>query len=207
MAQEQFALPSVQATTPTYADIIKMLQAPRATQTQALPQIQEVLGEKSKFLEPQVGALSADIQGAMGKRGLTGSSIEAQAIAEGTGGMRAGFAAQSADLFAQLIARAQAGDVDAQRQMMIAIAQAMGQELTDYRSQKMFDYEMAAAQEAGEQRRKAGIAKRKYGLVKEGVKAVGRAYGGYLGSQKADQLAQERVGTGGGHEPRATEVY
>ena len=159
----QFRLPQISAT-PTYQDIIKTLQAPTATESQFLPEIERVLSERSQFLAPAISALKqnigegmASLEGTFARRGLTGSSIEAQGLATAQGrGNQAlaelvgGFAREGGLNFANILARARSGDVNAQRQLQQMLAQAMGQELTAGRDIEMFNQQLSAAGSAAQ---------------------------------------------------------
>ena len=159
----QFRLPQISAT-PTYQDIIKTLQAPTATESQFLPEIERVLSERSQFLAPAISALKqnigegmASLEGTFARRGLTGSSIEAQGLATAQGrGNQAlaelvgGFAREGGLNFANILARAWSGDVNAQRQLQQMLAQAMGQELTAGRDIEMFNQQLSAAGSAAQ---------------------------------------------------------
>jgi len=191
-APNQFGLPAVSATSPSYADIMKLLQAPRATMTGGLPEIQQTLGAQAPELERQVAGVGADIMGAMGKRGMTGSSIEAQALARGMGGMRTQFAAQTAPMLAQLIERARAGDIQAQQQMMFAIAQAMGQEMTAQREMQMFREQLDAMQSAAAGQRKSSLWGAGLGAIGQiGGSALGAYFGGPMGATAGGQLGSK----------------
>ena len=159
----QFSLPQISAT-PTYQDIIKTLQAPTTTESQFLPEIERVLSERSQFLAPAISALKqnigegmASLEGTFARRGLTGSSIEAQGLATAQGrGNQAlaelvgGFAREGGLNFANILARARSGDVNAQRQIQQMLAQAMGQELTAGRDIEMFNQQLSAAGSAAQ---------------------------------------------------------
>lgn len=164
----QFNLPQISAT-PTYQDIIKTLQAPTAQESQFLPEIERVLSERSQFLAPAISQLKenigtglANLEGTFARRGLTGSSIEAQGLATATGqGQRAlaelvgGFAREGAGTFAQILSRARAGDVQAQRQLQLMFAEAMGQELTAGRDIEMFNQQLSMQGDIAEKQRKS----------------------------------------------------
>jgi len=182
--QSNFQLPSVSGTAPSFEGIMKMLSSSRATQSQQLPQLQQLLSGRSEFFEPQAQNISADIQGAMGKRGLTGSSIEAQAIGQGVGSARSQFALGGANTFAQMMQSAQAGDVNAQREMMMAISQAMGEEMTAQRQMDMFREQLQANMSQASQNRKSGM----WGSI---IGAAGTMAGGALGGPMGGMLGNK----------------
>ena len=109
----------------------------------ALPQIMELLGQRSQFLIPQIEALReltgqnvAQAQSDIGARGLRGSDIEQAALigARGQGQaaeaqLRGQFALESSKLLSDLIFKAMLGDNEAAVQLKTLLAQAMGQQL------------------------------------------------------------------------------
>lgn len=149
---QPFTFPQISAQAPSYENIMKLLSTPTATESQFMPEIAGILGQQSQFLQPALAGLqagraagSANLQGAFARRGLTGGSIEAQALAQHEVGTQAqmsemlgNFAMQNSQMFAQLLARARAGDVQAQRSFMQLLAQAMGDELTANRDMEQF---------------------------------------------------------------------
>lgn len=161
-------LPAVPSA-PTYENIIKALQAPAATESQFLPELESILSQRSQFLAPAISSLQqqqstaqADLAGAFQRRGLTGSSIEAQALAGAAGAgsqalsnLLAQFSLGGAQTFASLVARARAGDVAAQRGILQALAQAMGEELGAQRDISLFREQLGFLGEEGERNRQA----------------------------------------------------
>lgn len=136
---------------PSYGGIVDILSTKTPTMSQFLPELEQVLSGRSQFLAPQINTFNdqlsgvlANLQGMFGKRGLTGSSIEAQGLATASGqGMQSlaqmlgNFSLEGANSFAQLLAQARQGDVNASRQLIESLAQAMGDELTSQRDQDM----------------------------------------------------------------------
>ena len=140
----------------SYENIMNTLRTPTPTMSQFLPDLEKILSERSQFLEPAIGSLKrnigegmADLEGSFARRGLTGSSIEAQGLAtaqgrgnEALGNLVGGFAREGSLTFAQLLQQARAGDVAAAQQLRQMIAQAMGEELTANRDMDMFNRSM-----------------------------------------------------------------
>lgn len=151
-----FSLPSLNSTAPSYENIIKTLSTQTPNESDFLPEIEQILSQRSQFLQPAINELQhnigmgmADLEGTFARRGLTGSSIEAQGLATAAGrgnqavaGLVGDFAQEGAGMFAQLLSRARAGDVAASRQIQQLIAQAMGEELTAQRDMDMFNRSM-----------------------------------------------------------------
>lgn len=160
-------------TAPTYENIIRTLRAPTPTMSQFLPEMRETLGARSEFIEPQIQSALADVMGAAERRGLTGGSIEMGTLGATAGGMRAQFAAQTAGQWADILFKARQGDVNAQRQIQIAISQAMGQEMTAQRSMEMFQRQLEEMMAASGRAAKAGL----WGA---GIGAAGAIGGGAL---------------------------
>lgn len=154
---QPFTFPTIGNTAPSYDNIIKMLSQNTANESQYMPEIANILGQRNQFAAPQVAAMeaqgqrgAADLMGAYAKRGLTGGSIEAQGLATQSAGVHANIAEflgrmgiENSQMFAQLLSRARAGDVAAQRAMMQMIAQAMGEEVTSQRDTQMFGRQQA----------------------------------------------------------------
>lgn len=151
-------LPSLSAA-PSYLDIMRMLQTPTATNASYLPELQNILSPNSQYLAPALAGIKdttntnlADMQGLMGKRLMEGSSIEAvglgNVMAQGQqteAQLRGNFALQGANTFAGYYADAMKGDVTAQRNLVLSLAQAMGEELTSERDIQMFQEQLAQA--------------------------------------------------------------
>ena len=186
----QFSLPQV-STTPTYQDIIKTLQAPTASESQFLPEIERVLSERSQFLAPAIESLKqnigegmASLEGTFARRGLTGSSIEAQGLATAQGrGNQAlaelvgGFAREGGLNFANILARARQGDVAAQKQLQVMLAQAMGQELTSSRDIEMFNQSLSANASASQRQAESDEFGAITNLIGQALGAGASAYG------------------------------
>ena len=140
---------------PTYEDILRTIQSigdiPSPSET-AMPRIEELLGQRSQFLEPfvqdirqQTQANVAATQSDMMARGLTGSDIEMSGMAAAReGGLRAEgqlkgqFGLESSKMLSDFIFRAAQGDQEAEIQVLTMMAQAMGQELGSQRDMEMF---------------------------------------------------------------------
>lgn len=167
---QDFSLPQV-PTNPTFEGVMGMLKGRRPLQTGILPQVQGILGQQSQLLQGPIAQMQeqgnvnvANLQSMMGQRGLTGSSIEAQGLGNvmsGTqrniGELTGGFAARGANQFADLMMRANTGDVEASRQMQILLAQAMGQELTAGRDMQMFQQQLRAMMDQAGANRRASM--------------------------------------------------
>ena len=156
MAQNDYLFPMVDfgnTSNVSYGGIADILKRQTPSMSQFLPELEKILSQSSQFLQPQIQSLKGNIsegmaglQGAFGKRGLTGSSIEAQGLATAQGrgneaiaGLVGDFAKQGAMTFAQLLNAARSGDVNAARQIQQMLAQAMGEELTSQRDISMLD--------------------------------------------------------------------
>ncbi len=192
-----FTFPTIGNTAPSYENIIKMLSTPTPNQSDYMGEIGQILGQRSEYLKPAIQGMqqqgemgAADLMGAMNKRGLAGGSIEAQGLATHYGNVQANIsqalanvAMQNSQVFAQLLSQARTGDVNAQRQLMQMIAQAMGEELTAQRDMSMWQQELAAGMETAARQRRQGMLGSALGAVGAvGGGVVGGIYGGPMGA-------------------------
>jgi len=190
--------------TPSYENIIKMIQAmgnqPSYMETY-VPAVAELMGSSTTPAIQEAGRqTAANVAAAQSdamKRGITGSSTEALGMGQARGqGQQvvANIMGQQAAQMAQVIIQAAQGDIAANRDTLLALAQAMGQELTSQRDIAMFQEQLKnavnlARQQASE-KRAAGIG----GLIGTGLgaglgafwgpagAAIGASTGGGLGS-------------------------
>ena len=137
---------------------------PGLTQT-ALPEIMKILSPDGQATSPYAAKINqqtnmnvAQAQSDMMKRGLTGSDIEATAM----GGARAAgqesmaqMYAQTANQLSQYIFQAATGDLNQNRELILTLAQAMGQELTSQRDMYMFQQALKASIEQAERARRS----------------------------------------------------
>lgn len=149
-----------------YTNIMKTISAAGNQPTissSVLPQITALLspgGQKTSPYAQAIGAQTqANVAGAQSSamaRGLTGSDIEA-------GNMRAAESAgqtslaqmygQTADQLSAMIMQAATGDINNNRELLMTLAQAMGQELTSQRDMEMFKKSLQESMaEAGKSR-------------------------------------------------------
>ncbi len=148
----------------SYQNIMNILGTKLPNTSDYLPQIQNLL---TSSLSPGVqaakdvtGSQIADAAGFFGKRGLTGSSIEATGM-----GDIAGRGAQGIDQmiganqqsFASLAMAALNGDVNAMRQLQTSLAQATGQELGSQRDMSMFNSQLQAGTAQADANRQAQL--------------------------------------------------
>ena len=174
-----------------YGDIMQMLQSiqglPSLTST-LVPQVRDITGQASQYLMPQIAAIrdigSSNVAAAQSDamaRGLTGSDIEAAGMlgarAEAgrqEAGLRGQFGLAQAQTMTNVLGQAMMGDLDAARQLRLALSQAMGEELTAKRDREMFDYAMQfGLSEAAANRRSAGMSGLLGGLGGVGGALVG----------------------------------
>lgn len=174
-----FALPNM-TNEPSYQNIMESIRSigalPNMTQG-VMPEIRGLLGQGGPAMAPGIAALrdltntnvAQQVSGAQ-QRGLTGSSIEAFGMGQAqAGGMQAEsqFRAQGAQTLADLLFKAQAGDIQAATMLRQLIAQAMGQEMGAQRDIDMFNKQM-------EEARAQAAANRKAQLWAAGIGAVGQ---------------------------------
>lgn len=191
-AAKPFTFPADFSTAPTYENIMKTLTTPMPSQADYMPEIAELLSQRSQFVQPAIEGMraqgnigAANLMGAMGKRGLTGGSIEASALAQHEGDVGsqinqvlANLAMSNSQVFIQLLSQARTGDVQAQRQLMQMIAQAMGEEMTAQRDMSMWQQELAAGIEGAARQRRQG-------MWSSGLGAVGTIGGAIAGGMLA----------------------
>ena len=194
MAQNDYLFPMVDfgnTNNVSYGGITDILKRQTPSMSQFLPELEKILSQSSQFLQPQIQSLKGNIsegmaglQGAFGKRGLTGSSIEAQGLATAQGrgneaiaGLVGDFAKQGAMTFAQLLNAARSGDVNAARQIQQMLAQAMGEELTSQRDMDMFNRSMDFQSHQADKNRQQALINSIIGAVGNGVSAYARKGG------------------------------
>ncbi len=160
-----FKLPDIKAadlgsvdTGANYQNIIDAIkkagQVPGLTQT-ALPSIAEILSPGGQATSPYAAAINqrteenvAKTQTDMMKRGLTGSDIESGAMGQARASGQSALAemyGQTANQLAQMIYQAASGDISSNRELLLTLAQAMGQELTSQRDMEMFQQALRAS--------------------------------------------------------------
>lgn len=150
-------------TTPSYANIIAALNKSGnqpGLLTTAMPQIRDILSPEGQANSPYVAALNrqtntnvAQAQSDAMKRGLTGSDIEAQGMGQARATGQDAVAqhyAQTANQLSQLIFQAAHGDLAQNRETLVMLAQAMGQELTSQRDMAMFQQALQASIKAAQ---------------------------------------------------------
>ena len=143
--------------TASYQGVIGALKNPVPSISSFLPEIQNYLSQSSQFLQPSIDALKqnqgfnmADLQGAMGARGLAGSSIDAQAQAT-QGGMNqqalaqmlGNFSMQGANTFANMDFQGRNQDITNALGLNQQLAGSAGQELSSQRSMQMFQDQLS----------------------------------------------------------------
>ena len=197
-----------------YGNVIETIKRagsqPGITAT-ALPAIQQLLGYAPQAMAPYLAdiekgaaASEARAQSSAMRRGLTGSDIEAQAMGEARGqGMRAkeqlyaDVYSQTSNQMAQMIFQAASGDLQQNRDLILTLAQAMGQELTSQRAMYMFQQALKASIEQAERSRRSA----KRGGIGGAIGSVaGAGAGAYLGSfaGPGGTMAGAQMGMGAG---------
>lgn len=174
--------------TPQYRDVMAQIQKagdlPSITQT-IMPSIQNLLSPTGQAVSPYANAIKqstsanrAQTQTDMQKRGLTGSDIEATAMngVQQTGEVAlANLYGQTANQLSSMIYQAAMGDLQNNRDLLMTIAQAMGQELTTQRDMQMFQEALKASVAEAENMRNAaknaGIGSMLGGLAGAGLGA------------------------------------
>lgn len=161
--------------------IYGLLGAPQGRMMDIMPGIQNLLmGNNAPAIEGiRQGAASnrASAQSDAMKRGLTGSDIEAANMNMATQGgeQQVGqMMAQQSSVLAQYIMQAMGMDIQANREMFVTLAQALGQQLSSQREMQMFSASQGQASRLAEQGQLMG-------LIGAGIGAGGMAAGGYLG--------------------------
>ena len=172
----------------SYQNIVKTIQAagarPGVTET-ALPSIAGLLAPGGQALSPYESAIRqqtqagvAQAQTAAMRRGLTGSDIELANLARERGKGTEALASlygKTANQLANFMFQAATGDIRAQRQNLIMLAQAMGQELTSQRDMEMFRMQLQEMMAQSQRSQKAG-------LFGAGIGAFGKIFGAGLGA-------------------------
>lgn len=162
----------------------------------ALPAIQALLapgGQKASGYEQAIGRQTeqnvAAAQSDALRRGVTGSTIEAQGMGQArTEGQRSltQFYSGTANQLSQMIFQAVSGDIQHQRGTLIQLAQAMGQELTSERDIMLFREQLKASMDQA-------AANRRNALIGAGIGAVGTIGGAMVGGP-AGAAAGAKVG-------------
>ena len=133
------------------------------------------------------------------KRGLTGSDIESQGMTEARSAGQTAIAqhyGQTAAQLATLIQQAVTGDVNSNREILLQLAQAMGQELTSQRDLEMFQKQMQMSMDIANKQAKSQMWSAGIGALGSlGGAALGGAMGG---AGLAPGLAKYGIGQGGG---------
>ncbi len=186
---------------PSYTEMMEQIgkAGKLPTMTEAvLPSIASILSPEGQAVSPYAAAIRrgtseniAQVQTGMQKRGMTGSSIEAGEMgrAQQAGDIAmANLYGQTANQLSNMIFQAATGDLQNNRELLLTLAQAMGQEITSQRDMKMFQEALnASLEEASKYRssqKKAGIGQ----AVGTGVGgAVGMYFGGPMGAMAGMQ--------------------
>lgn len=197
-----------------YSDIFNLLKTPQGRLTDVLPQVQDMLGAQSEFIRPAVAQIregarsdAASAQSDAMRRGLTGSDIELANIrgAREQGENRVAqilgqVGMQQSASMAQYIMQAAGMDIQANREMFVTLAQAIGEKLAsdkeDYWNRLFLQEGMAEAA-----RRRGGAFGGGLGSLVGTIGAGGLGYafggplGGLLGGMLGGQTGQA-FGTG-----------
>lgn len=212
MAQNDYLFPMMnfpKNTSPGYQEIMDTLKTPTPTMSEFLPQLEQILSQRSQFLQPQIAGLQenigqgmAGLQGAFGRRGLTGSSIEAQGLATAQGqgnqamaGLLGNFGLESSKMFAQLLQQARAGDIQAAQHLKELLAQAMGEELTAQRDMDMFQRNLDFQGDQSARNRKQQMINSLIGLGGSAASMFRFGGGGAGGAQPSDLRLKKNVRT------------
>ena len=133
----------------TSSSVYKTLMAPQAQMSSMIPSLQELMmGSQAPAVQSiREGARMnvASTQSDMMRRGLTGSDIEASAMAgaRGMGEQQVGqLMAQQSNALAQYIMQAMGMDISANREQFQSLAQAIGQEIQANAEAEMFRQSM-----------------------------------------------------------------
>ncbi len=195
---------------PQYKDIMGQIQKagnlPGLTET-VMPSIMQLLSPEGQKLSPYAQALEvktgqnvAQTQTDMMKRGLTGSDIEMQGMGQARAAGQTALAemyAQTADQLSQMIYQAASGDLANNRELLMTLAQAMGQELTSQRDMEMFQQALKASVAEAENMRNAQKNSSMWGGIGS---LVGTGAGMLIGNAVAPGIGGVAVGgmMGGG---------
>lgn len=190
----QFQLPTDALTTgtPDFSKLMEVLkiQGPSMTNL-AVPAIANLTGQASQFLQPQIAAIQkqtganvAAAQSESMRRGLTGSDIEAASLTgereaglAAEAGVRAQFGLQQVQTLSNAIMQSLSSDIGQNRQILMNLAQAMGQEITAQRDMEMFAKQIQALMIQAGMTQEANEFGAKMGLVGEigGAAVIGGA--------------------------------
>lgn len=144
-------------------EVFKLLASmPQGQMTAVLPYIQNVLGNQSQFLQPAVSGIreqgeigAASAQSDILKRNLTGSDMELAAMAaprleagRNIASLYGQAGLQQASQMAEYIMKAMGMDVESNQNLYMALAQALGQQMSNEASALSFDRQMQAAGKA-----------------------------------------------------------
>ncbi len=136
-------------------------------------------------------------------RGITGSDIEAADMrsAESAGqSAMAEMYGQTANQLSQMIYQAASGDLQNNRELLLTLAQAMGQELTSQRDMEMFQKALQASIEQAEAARRSARNSGIGGMVGMGIGAGLGSFGGPVGAQIGAGMGRSiGSGIGGGY--------
>ena len=188
---------------PTFQNIMGTLKGVSAVPGLSqfgLPQVQDILSpEKTQqYLSPAISALREGTESGvastvteMQKRGLTGSDIEASAIAQTRAEGQRVIAEligktnlQNMSQLAQFTFQAAQGGIADQRENLVLLAQAMGQELTSQRDIEMFQQQLKDNIEQARKNHKAGLWSSAIGAIGKLGGAVGEAVVAAYGVKK-----------------------
>lgn len=171
---------------PSYSNIIsqisQMNNIPSLTKDY-LPQVQQLLGQSSQYLQPSINAINqntqqnvAQTQSNAQKRGVTGSSVEQLGISQAQQGgaqqiqqLMGQWGLQNSQQMASYVMQAASGDIQTQKETIQSIAQAMGQELTSQRDYQEFQQQLQAALSEAQSSNSSNI----LGSVIQGLGSVG----------------------------------
>jgi len=185
-----FRIPEQVAATPkNIFDLIRQSQT--ETMSSALPYVQQQLAAQGPLLKPfleqitqQGEGLAAAAQSDIAARGLRGSDIEAAAIAgarEKAAALKeqmiAKVAMQKAQYMAEAIMKARGFDIQANRQMYYALAQALGEQYALQKKIELTQQQLKAYKDAMKEQSQAGL----WGDVLGAAAKIGAAY--FLGGK------------------------
>lgn len=152
-------------------DLIRQAYAQMPTMTSILPFMQQQYAAQAQAVAPQLEAIrrageqqAAIAQSEAGARGLRGSDIEAagmasarQAALEQQSNLLSQLAMAQAQNMAQAIMQAYGMDIQANRDLYLNLAQAIGQELSRQQEEKMFYDQLKAYEKAMKRQEKYGF--------------------------------------------------
>ncbi len=164
-------------------NVIKRAGAQPGLTASVMPSISNILSPDGQAASPYAAAIRAstasNVSGAQSdamRRGLTGSDIEGAnmnaARATGENSM-AQLYGQTANQYASMIMQAATGDINNNRELLMTLAEAMGQELTSQRDMEMFrkslQFSIDQANSAARAKKNGAIAGAVGGLVGGGA--------------------------------------